>query len=868
MSPETTTTDTTERWIDDLDIPSRVSTQIHSTPPDTVAGEFDDDELVQECVDDAIEHFHGNLTEDRRGHIKQKWGLSDGLIDARKIGYVESGNGVVEHLVENGHDPITILRAGLGTHTILNHVFRCGGVTKENAEHDTLASTPLAPDHNKVTDCNHTMPIEFDLLSLGVATGQISEPAVNIRTLVESYNSAVDYIDGETSGVRSWWGDRITFPYRDSDGRFCYLIARSTPDTGDRVYSNGVTDRSDASMSSLESTVIANGLDFDDDVLEEYVVRPSFGDVYADAVPELSENGDPTAVIHDTIATQRNTDTDNERRDESLRAVGLMYDPDEKHRDTPTVSVDIRSHPPQNAVAQAADVGGEYDTPVVSPPVVGVQPGVEVEIYNGTDVPLEFTIHRTPSNIGDDDEYVWWDDATISPGETITRSCTTTGDEPAHGMYKYTVEPTDATGEVPFEQRKGMILAYSSIRTTTRNNRIERWVSDAPNFDVDVAKYLKQTIDRGWVNRDVITEPIFGTSTVHETKPLIVTEGITDALMAHQHGFPCVTPATTSFKKKHYEKLCELAARASTVYVVNDNEETNAGINGALRTAVVIKNDGHDVFVGELPRPSEREKIDVADFLAENTRGGLLSVLEESVDPEEHELYDPTRHNPAYTSTPQRSGSGDVDREVAGGDISDDLKEAIEEGRTSALYGLTLGDVIDFANLDTSSGAGALYRGPNPLGHHGNSTGYFVIRDHGEFVTAKDYKIESGGDGFYYNALTWLAVAAGCECGVGDPCTCTRSSTKPMGKLSHKEIWWAWKHAKEQSHIDLPEDDRIPTKALWGVAEYHGLLPEDNIPDSFDDDLRLPPSVYNNVLSIIEDEYGLNTGRERLSVSE
>jgi hypothetical protein len=159
----------------------------------------------------------------------------------------------------------------------------------------------------------------------------------------------------------------------------------------------------------------------------------------------------------------------------------------------------------------------------------------------------------------------------------------------------------------------------------------------------------------------------------------------------------------------------------------------------------------------------------------------------------------------------------------------------------------------------------------NPIQHHGNSKGYFVIRDHGEFITAKDYKIESRTDGYYYNALTWLACAArdrSDSTGNGDGDSdgfqtgCTRDVTRPMGSLSNCEVFWAWYHAKHASSIPVPSDDPIPKKAMWYIAGEEAVLPEDVIPEEHDDEFRLPASKYNEVLQIVANEYGTNPGRE------
>jgi hypothetical protein len=403
------------------------------------------------------------------------------------------------------------------------------------------------------------------------------------------------------------------------------------------------------------------------------------------------------------------------------------------------------------------------------------------------------------------------------------------------------------------------------VYTDRRNPSVENWVSGEPGFDVDKAKYIKQTIDRAWINNDAIVEPIFGAEHVFDQKPLVVTEGVTDAIMAHQNNIPCVAPATTNFKQHHYDLICEHANRVSAVYVVNDNEVNDAGVNGALRTAKVIENDGHIVRVGELPRANNQDKVDVAEFLKHNDQAAFTRVLEEAIPPEKHPKYDPSRHDPTY-----RSESTDYDSGYtasASDSTSTRLtKEELGASNVSAIYSLELADVINFDALPIDGRSGTtIYRGENPIQHHGKSVGYFVIRENRDSITAKDYKIESNGDGYYYNAMTWLACEATCDCPPRECCGCTRSTTRPMGPLSKAEVWWVWKHAKEAEHIDVPDDDPMPLKAVWYLAEKHKIIPTDFIPDEFEEGphgKRLTPTPYNRVLEIVQEEYGMNPGRE------
>jgi hypothetical protein len=82
-----------------------------------------------------------------------------------------------------------------------------------------------------------------------------------------------------------------------------------------------------------------------------------------------------------------------------------------------------------------------------------------------------------------------------------------------------------------------------------------------------------------------------------------------------------------------------------------------------------------------------------------------------------------------------------------------------------------------------------------------------------------------------------------------------------MGELGGIEVFWLWEHARKSSHIPVPADDPVPLKAVWGVASQHTVVPDDFIPSSVDDDVRLPATAFNAVLDIIREEYGVDPGR-------
>jgi len=133
-------------------------------------------------------------------------------------------------------------------------------------------------------------------------------------------------------------------------------------------------------------------------------------------------------------------------------------------------------------------------------------------------------------------------------------------------------------------------------------------------------------------------EPIFGTWSVSPGAALVVTEGITDCLAVLQDSRPCISPVTTRFKREQAPEVAKLVRRSGgPVYILNDNEESGAGGDGAVNIAynlITQTLDGARVYIGSPPRPAGVEKVDLNDYL--RSGGDLDAVIAEAMPAEEH----------------------------------------------------------------------------------------------------------------------------------------------------------------------------------------------------------------------------------------
>jgi len=144
-------------------------------------------------------------------------------------------------------------------------------------------------------------------------------------------------------------------------------------------------------------------------------------------------------------------------------------------------------------------------------------------------------------------------------------------------------------------------------------------------------KYIKQKRMNG-----AIQEPIYGADTVLAGEPLIITEGITDAIIAHQAGYPCISPVTIRFKQDRVGDMVELCGKASELYLIMDNEDNDAGLKGAVDTGLTLARAGLEPYLCTIPRAEGEEKVDLNDFIR---AGGVPAELfPDAVYVEDHPL--------------------------------------------------------------------------------------------------------------------------------------------------------------------------------------------------------------------------------------
>jgi len=217
-----------------------------------------------------------------------------------------------------------------------------------------------------------------------------------------------------------------------------------------------------------------------------------------------------------------------------------------------------------------------------------------------------------------------------------------------------------------------------------------------------------------------------------------------------------------------------------------------------------------------------------------DARGDLRDVLDEAIAPDDHPDFDDVVHGDQEPEPDDTSGGGTSGSSGSGKTGS----------KQSAVFDLDISDVVE---NDTRNGVQPGYRGDNPIRHVGDShSSYFVYEQYRGGMRAREFKIDHT-----YTPLTWLACAAG-----------ARSTSNPGGSLDDREIWAARRYAKEEGI--LGETDPVPWKARLHIAREHDLAPRDLIRGAERDPSMLPATVHNRILETVEEQYGVNPGKDGL----
>jgi hypothetical protein len=163
--------------------------------------------------------------------------------------------------------------------------------------------------------------------------------------------------------------------------------------------------------------------------------------------------------------------------------------------------------------------------------------------------------------------------------------------------------PTAQDGLVPFFDGRIVFPYWSRGHVVFMIGRSTPWT---PDHEWEKSKYKKLAIHNDRNNSHVSTcirNDVLYNEDVLLARPerVIITEGVTDCISLMEHGFPVVSPVTVQIREADWERLLPKLAGVKTVYICQDNEISEAGMQGALKTAHILAQHGIATRVAVLP---------------------------------------------------------------------------------------------------------------------------------------------------------------------------------------------------------------------------------------------------------------------------
>jgi len=175
--------------------------------------------------------------------------------------------------------------------------------------------------------------------------------------------------------------------------------------------------------------------------------------------------------------------------------------------------------------------------------------------------------------------------------------------------------PTAQDGLVPFFDGRIVFPYWSRGHVVFMIGRSTPWT---PDHEWEKSKYKKLAIHNDRNNSHVspyIRNDVLFNEDVLLARPerVIITEGVTDCISLMEHGFPVVSPVTVQIREADWERLLPKLAGVKTVYICQDNEVSEAGMQGALKSARILSAHGITTRVAVLPladkQRAAREKL-------------------------------------------------------------------------------------------------------------------------------------------------------------------------------------------------------------------------------------------------------------------
>jgi len=170
--------------------------------------------------------------------------------------------------------------------------------------------------------------------------------------------------------------------------------------------------------------------------------------------------------------------------------------------------------------------------------------------------------------------------------------------------------PTSQDGLLPFFDGRIVFPYWSHGRVVFMIGRKTPWTPDNP---WEQGKYRKLPVHDDRSNKHIA--PCINNGHLYNEDCLlarpervIITEGVTDCISLMEHGFPAVSPVAVRIRGSDWDRLLPKLRGVKTVYICQDNEVSQAGLNGALKTASVLAGHKIETRLVVLPLEDRQEE--------------------------------------------------------------------------------------------------------------------------------------------------------------------------------------------------------------------------------------------------------------------
>jgi predicted P-loop ATPase len=175
--------------------------------------------------------------------------------------------------------------------------------------------------------------------------------------------------------------------------------------------------------------------------------------------------------------------------------------------------------------------------------------------------------------------------------------------------------PTAQDGLVPFFDRRIVFPYWSRGQVVFMIGRRTQWT---PDQAWEKAKYKKLAVhnerDHSHVAPCIRNDVLYNEDALlARPERVVITEGVSDCISLMEHGFPAVSPVTVQIREADWERLLPKLRGVKTVFICQDNEVSEAGLQGALKTARTLAAHRITTRVAVLPlgerQRAAREKL-------------------------------------------------------------------------------------------------------------------------------------------------------------------------------------------------------------------------------------------------------------------